>query len=91
MGLSSWCSEPRGQGVTQADICAVPYPGDIPVRPDQHGRRSGDLTQHRKFPHADIFSVDQLDAVSPLSYIKAAGLTEVEQRRLGFVQQGEDP
>jgi hypothetical protein len=51
----------------------------------------GGCAEYRELPHAVIVSVDQLDAVGPCSDVKAAGLTEVEQHRLGVVQQLEDP
>src|SRR6202050_208049 len=89
--VSSWCSEPVSQGVTQSGLRTVPYPGDISVGPDQHGCRSGDLAKYRKLPRADILSIDQLDPVSPRRDLNAPPLTEVEQHRLGLVQQREDP
>ena len=87
---TSWCPEPGSQRVAQSGICAVSHPGDISVGPNQHGGGSGDRAKYRKLPQADIFSVDQLDPIRPWSNVEAAGLTEVEQHRLGAVQQLED-
>src|SRR4030088_2062188 len=58
---------------------------------DQYGSGSGDRAKCRKFPHAVVFGVDQLNAIRPRSDVEAAGLTEVEEHRPGIVQQGEKP
>ena len=49
------------------------------------------LAQGRKFPVPGIFGVDQLNPICPGSDVEAAGIVEVEERRPGIVQQGEDP
>src|SRR5438105_11920441 len=84
-------SEPGGQRFRESELGSVSDPGNVSVGPDQHGSGSGDRAKYRKLPRTDIFSIDQLDPVSPWSDVKAAGLTEVEQHRPGVVQQGEDP
>src|ERR1700736_2310038 len=84
-------SEPGGQRFRESEVGSVSGPGNVSVGPDQHGSGSGDRAKHRKLPQAAIFSIDQLDPVSPWRDVKAAGLTELEQHRLGVVQEGEDP
>src|SRR3954467_15153256 len=84
-------SEPGGQRVRKVQAVAVSHPGDMSVGPDQHGTRSGDRAKCRKFPHAVVSGVDQLDPIRPRSDVEAAWLTEVEQHRLGAVEQGEYP
>ena len=75
----------------ESGVGSVSDPGDVSVGPDQDGGGSGDRAEHRKLPSAGILSIDQLDPVGPWSDVEAAGLTEVEQHRLGVVQQLEDP
>src|SRR5436190_10915007 len=72
-------SEPGGQRVGEPRVGEVSYPGDVSVGPDQHGRRSGDLSQHGELPHPDILSVDQLHSSRPRRDVEPAGLTEVQQ------------
>ena len=43
---------------------SVPDPGNVSVRPGQHGSGSSDHAKYRKLPQADIFSIDELDPVS---------------------------
>ena len=69
----------------------VSQPSDMSIGPDQHCSRSGDRAKCRKFPHAVVFGVDQLDPIRPRSDVEAAWLTEVEQYRPGIVEQGEYP
>src|SRR3982074_48764 len=83
-------SEPGGQRFRESELGGVSDPGNVSVGPDQHGSGSGDRAKYRKLPRADIFSIDQLDPVSPWSDVNAAGLTEVEQHRPRVVQQLED-
>jgi hypothetical protein len=59
------------------------------VGPDQHGRRSGDLAEHRKLPGANMLRVDHLNSSRPWRDVEAAGLTKVEEYGPGVVQQGE--
>ena len=80
-------SEPGGQSVAQSGIGAISHPGDVPVRADHHGGRGADGAQHRKLPRAAIFSIDQLDPVSPRRDVEDAWLIEVEQHRPGTVQE----
>ena len=62
----------------------------MPVGPDQHGCRSRYPTECRKLPHTIILSFHQLNPVRPGSDVETAGLTEVEEYRSRFVQQGEE-
>ena len=71
----------------KAQEVVVSHPGDMAIRPDQHGSRSGDCAKCRKLPHAVVFGVDQLDPIRPRSDVEAAWLTEVEQHRPGIVEQ----
>ena len=82
--------EPLSQGAAQPVVCAIPHPGDISVGPDQYGSRCGNRAYYRKFPRAGIFSVHQLDSIGPRSDVEAARFAEIEQYRVGLVQQGED-
>jgi hypothetical protein len=41
-GPSVSAAEPGGLGVAQARAGAISHPGDVPVRPDQHGGRGAD-------------------------------------------------
>src|SRR3954469_7457256 len=83
-------SEPGGQRFRKPQVGALSHPSNVSVGTDHHGSGSGDRAKYRKLPHADRFSVYQLDPVSPWSDVEAAGLTEVEQHRPGVVQQLED-
>src|SRR5262249_48329873 len=65
-------------------------PRHVPVGPDQNGFRSGDLPDHGDLPLAGVRRVDQPDPIGPGGYVDGAGLTEVEQRRAGLVEQGVD-
>ena len=38
---------------------SVAHPGNISVRPNQHGSGSSDCAKYRKLPHTNIFSLDQ--------------------------------
>ena len=75
----------------KAQEVVVSHPGDMAIRPDQHGSRSGDRAKYRKFPRAIVFGVDQLYPIRPRSDVEAAWLTEVEQHRPGIVEQAEYP
>jgi len=55
----------------------------------QYGGRCTDLAEYRKFPGAGIRGIDELHSVGPRSDVEAAGVTEVDQHRLGLVQQRE--
>src|SRR4051794_37228664 len=96
MDPGSWClcrsgrSEPGGQRFRKPQVGALSRPSNVSVGTDQHGSGSSDHAKYRKLPRADIFSIDQLDPVTPWSEVKSAGLTEVEQHWLGVVQQLED-
>ena len=59
------------------------------VGPDQHGRGSGDLAEHRELPHAFVLGVDQPDSICPRRDVEPAGLTEIEQHGPGVMQQSE--
>jgi hypothetical protein len=77
---ASW--SPRG---------SVSHPGHVSVGPNQHGSGSRDRAKYRKLPDTNVSGVDQLNPVRPWSGVAAAGLIEVEEHRLGIVQQGEYP
>ena len=47
-----WFPEPGGQRVGEAGVGSVTDPGDVPVGPDQHGRRSGDRRRGPAAPTA---------------------------------------
>jgi hypothetical protein len=51
----------------------------MPVRQDQHSRRSADCTDHRKLPFAVVRGVHQLHAFRPRPRVDAARRSEVEQ------------
>src|SRR5262249_3527733 len=71
----------------QSGVGASSGRGDVPVRADHHGDRGADGAQDRKLPRAAIVSIDQLDPVSPRRCVEDAWLIEVEQHRLGAVQE----
>jgi len=48
------------------------------------------VTQDWKLPIAAIFGVDRQHSVCPWGRITSPGLAEVQQDRLGVVEQGED-
>ena len=61
------------------------------VGPNQYGVGSRDHAEHRKFPHAVIFRVDQLNPVRPWRDVEGVGRTKIEQQRPALVQEGENP
>ena len=75
--------------VSEPHLGQASHPGHISVGPGQHGGGSSDRPECRKLPRTNICGVDQLDPIRPRSDVQAAGLTEVEERRAGVVQQGE--
>src|ERR1700682_6324671 len=88
---ASWRSKPGRQRVAQSGISALANPGDVSVRPDQHGRRRSHLADHRKLPDTGVRGVNELNAVGPRCDIEPTRLAEVEHHRLGGVLQREEP
>lgn len=66
-------SKPGRQRIAQSGIGAVSNPGDVSVRPDQHGRRSTHLADHRELPGTGVRRVDELDAVGPRCDVEPTG------------------
>src|SRR5258705_287226 len=72
-------------------VYALAEPEAGALRRSRRSEPGGDRAKRRKFPHAVVFGVDQLDPIRPRSDVEAAWLTEVEQHRPGIVEQGEYP
>src|SRR5215210_8018506 len=82
-------SEPGGERVEESRLGELSHPTDISVGPDQHGSRSSDGAKYRKLPRTNISGLDHLNPIRPRCDVEAAGLTQVEQRGPGIVQQRE--
>ncbi|KZS80679.1 hypothetical protein A4G29_01125 [Mycobacterium kansasii] len=66
--------EPGGNGRAQLEIGEARHPGDMPVGPDQHCGWGCDRAKHRKFRCANVFRVNQLDAIGPWCDVEVARL-----------------
>ena len=59
------------------------------VGPDQHRRRGGDIAQHRQLPSTGVPGIDELNATRPGGDVEGRGRIQVQQHRLGAVQDPE--
>src|ERR1700716_386933 len=84
-------AEPCCERLAQSGVSAIANPGDVSIGTHQYGGRCTDLAEYRKFPGAGVRGIDELNSVGPRCDVEAAGTTEVEQHRLGVVQQREHP
>ena len=65
------------------------HPGDVSIGSDQNSSGGCHVTQDRKLPIAAIFGLDRQHSVCPRGGITSPGLVEVQQDRLGVVEQSE--
>jgi hypothetical protein len=79
--------EPNGQGIRETLAGLLANPGDIAVGTNQDCGGSGDFSEQGKFPGTVVLGIDEADAAGPGSDVEAAGLAEIEQHRLGRVEQ----
>lgn len=70
--------EPCGERVGESFVGFISHPRHVSIRPDQDGSGSRDLADNGKLPRAKIFSIDDLNPISPWRDVEVARLTEVE-------------
>jgi hypothetical protein len=65
----------------------VADPGYVPVGPDPHCSRRGNLAQHWQFPRALVGGVDELHSVGPFTEVQRFWPAKVDENRSCAVQQ----
>src|SRR5207302_2578751 len=87
--LKHLVAEPCCERLAQSRVSAIANPGDVSIGTHQYGGRCTDLAEYWKCPGAGIRGIDELNSVGPRCDVEATSVTEVEQHRLGVVQQRE--
>src|SRR4051812_12842092 len=85
--VSGWASAPGCEGGGEAGRAVGLGPGDVAVRPNQHGAGGVDLADDGKRPVAVVLGSDSIDPVRPGLEVGELVVLELEQDRSSRLQQ----